>query len=54
MTALFVAALGVGATNRTAHADRPAWCGKAAFEAGGTDLQNLKHSDPDTVVSSRR
>lgn len=50
MTALFVAALGVAATNTTAHADRPAWCGTASFDAGGTDLQNLEHPDPDTVV----
>jgi hypothetical protein len=48
---LFVAAVGVAATSRLAHADAPpAWCGSAAIEASGSDLQNLKHSEPETVV----
>ncbi len=43
--------LGWAAGPRTAWADRlPAWCGTAAFDASGSDLQDLKRSDPDDVI----
>jgi hypothetical protein len=33
-----------------AWADLPAWCGTASFEASGSDLNDLKRTEPDDVV----
>lgn len=33
-----------------AWADLPAWCGTSSFDTSGSDLQNLKRTEPDEVV----
>lgn len=45
---LFVIAWAAGP--RTAWADLPAWCGRASFDASGSDLNDLKRSEPEYVV----
>jgi hypothetical protein len=42
--------IALAAGPRTASADLPAWCGRASLDASGSDLSDLKRTDPDDVV----
>ena len=47
---VMLCAIAWAAGPRTVWADRPTWCGSASFDANGSDLADLKRTDPDDVV----
>jgi hypothetical protein len=47
---VLLSAFALVAQRGVAWADLPTWCGTSSFEANGSDLNNLKRTDPDDVV----